>query len=86
MRLVAGSGAEAIMAKGALADAARLALAAVGMAGTANEQAVGLGVPLIAVPTRGPMGEIRQTKDEVFLGPPRYFRTEILSPSQPPWN
>ena len=73
MRLVAGSGAEAIMAKGALADAARLALAAVGMAGTANEQAVGLGVPLIAVPTRGPMGERYVKRKMKYFGPAAIF-------------
>ncbi len=56
-RLAGPLGAEAIIAKRRFADALRGAAAAVGMAGTANEQAIGLGVPLIAVPSAGAQGE-----------------------------
>ncbi len=43
-------GAEARLMRGAFAGVLRAAEVAVGMAGTANEQAVGLGLPLVAVP------------------------------------
>jgi uncharacterized protein (TIGR03492 family) len=52
-----GSDAQALLVKGRFADCLRLASVAIGMAGTANEQAIGLGVPLIAVPTSGVQGE-----------------------------
>jgi uncharacterized protein (TIGR03492 family) len=50
-------GAHAVVAKGRFADILQMADIAVGMAGTANEQAVGLGIPLVAVPSRGVQGE-----------------------------
>jgi uncharacterized protein (TIGR03492 family) len=49
-------GAEVLGAKGRFADVLRLSSVVVGMAGTANEQAVGLGIPLVAVPARGIQG------------------------------
>jgi len=51
-----GSGAMAAIAQGRFADAARRGVLAVGMAGTANEQAVGLGLPLIMAPSAGVQG------------------------------
>lgn len=47
----------ALLAKGRFADCLRQADVAIGMAGTANEQAVGIGLPLIAVPGLGAQGE-----------------------------
>ncbi len=50
-------GARARLLRGAFAGVLRAAEVAVGMAGTANEQAVGLGLPLVAVPGAAVQGE-----------------------------
>ncbi len=57
LRVALPGGAEAVVAKARFADTLRLSRIAVGMAGTANEQAVGMGLPLVAVPARGMQGE-----------------------------
>jgi uncharacterized protein (TIGR03492 family) len=54
--LRARSGAKALLMGGAFADMLRAGRLAVGMAGTANEQALGLGLPLIVVPGAGNQG------------------------------
>lgn len=61
-------GASAIVARGCFADMLRRSVVAVGMAGTANEQAIGLGVPLVAVPARGSQGEKYARMKEHYFG------------------
>lgn len=46
-----------VRAPGAFADALRRSTLVIGMAGTANEQAVGLGRPLVVVPAAGGQGQ-----------------------------
>jgi len=57
LRLRHGAGAGALFVKGKFADVIRRSRVVVGTAGTANEQAVGLGRPLITFPTAGVMGK-----------------------------
>lgn len=57
LRIGLAGGAQALAVERRFADALRLSSLVVGMAGTANEQAVGLGIPLVAVPSRGVQGE-----------------------------
>jgi uncharacterized protein (TIGR03492 family) len=57
LRLFGPQGALAILVKGLFSETLQIATVVVGMAGTANEQAVGLGIPLIAVPSSGVQGE-----------------------------
>jgi uncharacterized protein (TIGR03492 family) len=57
LRVRLPGGAEAIVAKNRFADSLRLSDIVVGMAGTANEQAIGLGIPLVTAPSRGVQGE-----------------------------
>lgn len=57
MRLAGAAGVEAVIAKGRFADVLRMSDIVVGMAGTANEQAIGLGIPLVTAPTSGVQGE-----------------------------
>lgn len=54
--LQSASGAKALLMGGAFADMLHAGRLAVGMAGTANEQALGLGLPLIVVPGAGNQG------------------------------
>lgn len=54
--LQSASGAKALLMGGAFADMLHSGRLAVGMAGTANEQALGLGLPLIVVPGAGNQG------------------------------
>jgi uncharacterized protein (TIGR03492 family) len=56
LRLGHPGGAAAWIAVDRLADVLRRAALVVGLAGTANEQAVGLGKPLVTFPTRGVQG------------------------------
>ncbi|MCP2013786.1 uncharacterized protein (TIGR03492 family) [Deinococcus sp. HSC-46F16] len=49
-----GEGTRVALLRGAFGAVARAADVAVGTAGTANEQLAGLGVPVVAFPTRGP--------------------------------
>jgi uncharacterized protein (TIGR03492 family) len=56
LRLGNADGMDALVVTGRFADVLHASTIAIGMAGTANEQAVGLGLPLIAVPSAGPQG------------------------------
>ncbi|MBV0912351.1 lipid-A-disaccharide synthase-related protein [Anianabacter salinae] len=56
-RMIHDSGAKARIVKGRFADVLASCKIAAGMAGTANEQAVGLGLPLVNLPGRGNQGE-----------------------------
>ena len=56
LRLRAANGAEVLVAKGRFNDVLDMAKVVVGMAGTANEQAVGLGKPLVTAPSSGVQG------------------------------
>jgi uncharacterized protein (TIGR03492 family) len=49
--------AKILVYKGRFADILNACQMAVGLAGTANEQAVGLGKPLVTFPAKGPMGK-----------------------------
>ena len=57
MRLEHPAGMQVLVAKGRFPDVLRLSRVVVGMAGTANEQAIGLGIPLVTVPSSGVQGE-----------------------------
>lgn len=57
MRLAGLSGSEVVIAKRRFNDVLAMSSLVVGMAGTANEQAIGLGIPLITVPSSGVQGE-----------------------------
>ncbi len=56
MRLTARNGAQVLVAKDRFADVLQISDVVVGMAGTANEQAVGLGKPLVTAPSSGVQG------------------------------
>lgn len=56
LKLIHPQGSSACFVKGRFADVLRRSCLIVGTAGTANEQAVGLGKPLITYPTKGVMG------------------------------
>lgn len=62
------SGATAKIVKHRFADALASADIALGMAGTANEQAVGIGLPLIAVPGAGNQGPAFQRMKDRYFG------------------
>src|SRR5690606_13173982 len=73
MRLDHPAGMQALVTKGRFADVLRLSSLVVGMAGTANEQAIGLGIPLVAVPAAGIQGErYVRMKMEYFGGSALY--------------
>ncbi|MBK8457212.1 MAG: hypothetical protein IPL47_08995 [Phyllobacteriaceae bacterium] len=57
LTLVAPDGAHALVVRGRFNETLAAASLVIGMAGTANEQAIGLGLPLIAVPSAGVQGE-----------------------------
>ncbi|MEO1239817.1 MAG: lipid-A-disaccharide synthase-related protein [Pseudomonadota bacterium] len=61
-------GATAMILKHRFADALGAAHIAVGMAGTANEQAVGVGLPLVAVPGAGNQGPAFQRMKKRYFG------------------
>ena len=67
-RFAGPDGASAVVARDCFADTLRRSVVAVGMAGTANEQAIGLGVPLVAVPARGSQGEKYARMKERYFG------------------
>jgi uncharacterized protein (TIGR03492 family) len=62
-------GARALIVTDRFADCLHAASLAIGMAGTANEQAVGLGLPLIAVPGLGNQGAAFVAMKAAFFGP-----------------
>lgn len=78
MRIALPGGAEALVARGRFADALRLSRVVVGMAGTANEQAVGMGIPLVNVPSRGVQGENFMRMKMQYFG-----ESAVLAPREP---
>ncbi|MFN3641507.1 MAG: lipid-A-disaccharide synthase-related protein [Gemmobacter sp.] len=62
-------GARALIVTDRFADCLHAARLAIGMAGTANEQAVGLGLPLIAVPGQGNQGPAFTAVKARYFGP-----------------
>jgi uncharacterized protein (TIGR03492 family) len=62
-------GARALIVTDRFADCLHAAALAIGMAGTANEQAVGLGLPLIAVPGLGNQGAAFVAMKARYFGP-----------------
>ncbi|MBE7559566.1 hypothetical protein HS125_11665 [bacterium] len=63
------SGLGAILVKGRFADAVLRAEVVIGLAGTANEQAIGLGRPVVAFPARGFLGEAYVRMKARYYGP-----------------
>ena len=57
LRLAGPSGMETVITKGRFADILHMSDIVVGMAGTANEQAIGLGIPLVTAPSSGVQGD-----------------------------
>ncbi len=64
-----GTGAKAHLLTGRFSDVLGASALAVGMAGTANEQAVGLGLPLVNLPGRGNQGEAFWRMKTRYFGP-----------------
>jgi uncharacterized protein (TIGR03492 family) len=64
-----GGGARAVIVTDRFADCLHAATIAIGMAGTANEQAVGLGRPLVAVPGAGNQGTAFVAMKARYFGP-----------------
>lgn len=69
LKLSFSYGIQAIFVKGKFADVLRCSSIIIGTAGTANEQAVGLGKPLITFPTKGIMGPRYVRMKMQFFGP-----------------
>lgn len=78
MRLEHPSAMQVLVAKGRFADVLRLSRVVVGMAGTANEQAIGLGVPLVTVPSSGVQGERYVRMKMAYFG-----EAAVLAPREP---
>jgi uncharacterized protein (TIGR03492 family) len=78
LRLEHPAGMQALVAKGRFADVLRLSRVVVGMAGTANEQAIGLGIPLVAVPSSGVQGERYVRMKMEYFG-----EAALLAPREP---
>lgn len=68
LRLADPHGVEAVVAKDRFPDVLHLSSVVVGMAGTANEQAIGLGIPLITVPSAGVQGDEYVKMKGVYFG------------------
>jgi uncharacterized protein (TIGR03492 family) len=68
LRLADPHGVEVLVAKGAFPDVLRASSLVIGMAGTANEQAIGLGIPLITVPSAGVQGDQYVRMKAVYFG------------------
>lgn len=62
-------GARAVLETECFAEMLAIAEVAIGMAGTANEQAIGRGIPLIVVPATGAQGERYVRMKMQFFGP-----------------
>jgi uncharacterized protein (TIGR03492 family) len=69
LKVVHEKGFCALFIKNRFADVLRYSTIVVGVAGMANEQAVGLGKPLITFPTRGVMGKQYVRMKMQFFGP-----------------
>lgn len=78
MRLEHPAGMQVLVAKGRFPDVLRLSLVVVGMAGTANEQAIGLGIPLVTVPSSGVQGERYVRMKMEYFG-----EAAVLAPREP---
>jgi uncharacterized protein (TIGR03492 family) len=68
LRLTDENGVQVLVVKDRFADVLHLSSIVVGMAGTANEQAIGLGIPLITVPSSGVQGEHYVKMKMVYFG------------------
>jgi uncharacterized protein (TIGR03492 family) len=68
----------ATFVEGSFADVVRGARVVVGLAGTANEQAIGLGKPLIVLTGRGAQGEAYTRMKMRFFG-----ESAVLAPDDP---
>ena len=68
LRLGDPHGVEVIVIKGAFPDVLHASSLVIGMAGTANEQAIGLGIPLITVPSAGVQGDNYVKMKGVYFG------------------
>lgn len=68
LALAHGSGSRVLIMKDRFADILHAASLAIGMAGTANEQAVGLGIPLVTVPSTGVQGRNYARMKMKFFG------------------
>lgn len=68
VRLRNSVGTEALVVKGRFSDVLRMSDVVVGMAGTANEQAIGLGIPLVTVPAAGIQGERYVRMKALYFG------------------
>jgi uncharacterized protein (TIGR03492 family) len=68
LRLADSHGVQALVVKDRFADVLRLSSVVVGMAGTANEQAIGLGKPLITVPSSGVQGDQYVKMKSAYFG------------------
>jgi len=62
-KLRSKSGATALIAEGKFGDVCKASRLIIGLAGIANEQAVGLGTPVVAFPGRGPQTTLRRWKE-----------------------
>lgn len=78
MRLEHPAGMQVLVAKGRFPDVLRLSRVVVGMAGTANEQAIGLGIPLVTVPSSGVQGERYVRMKMEYFG-----EAAVLAPREP---
>ncbi|MFN3145749.1 MAG: hypothetical protein ACE368_11095 [Paracoccaceae bacterium] len=67
------TGAAALFVKGRFADVLYASDMVAGMAGTANEQAIGLGLPLVAVPGQGNQGPADLRMKMRYYGPAALF-------------
>ena len=79
LRLAGPQNSEFLVIKHRFADVLHRSALAIGMAGTACEQAIGLGVPLIAVPSSGVQGERYVAMKQVFYG-----EAAVTLPRNPP--
>jgi len=68
LALIHESGGRVLIMKDRFADILHAASLAIGMAGTANEQAVGLGIPLVTVPSTGVQGHNYARMKMKFFG------------------
>jgi uncharacterized protein (TIGR03492 family) len=61
--LISPSGTTVLLAEGKFGDVCKASKLIIGMAGIANEQAVGLGTPVVAFPGRGPQTTLRRWRE-----------------------
>ncbi|MBN1613555.1 MAG: hypothetical protein JW950_03720 [Deltaproteobacteria bacterium] len=69
IKLRGPAGMETLVVQNRFADVLSLSKIIIGMAGTANEQAIGLGIPLIVVPSAGVQGENYVKMKMKYFGP-----------------